>query len=200
MVTLMEKVIKEAIDKRDTTILYRAEQLMDNLAVFPKKVNLLIDDYILGQYFHFIHQLSFIHQKQLKLLYRNTYLYTLPVYRAMWMFYSLIEYLVDNNLYVDYWDYNVEYVYFINVLGGDYIKIGRSSQDVRKRMRQLQVGSPRQLVLAGYVETYNSQLLEKIYHEMFSQYRVKKFKSEYFLNSDTILRVVGDELIKPEKD
>lgn len=92
------------------------------------------------------------------------------------------------------------YVYLIGSIGNPLVKIGNSSDPV-KRMRQLQTGSPLLLVILWQYPTYDAETLELALHDHFAD---KRKHNEWFdLGSSPVSVVMNamsryDFLAKPE--
>jgi hypothetical protein len=64
------------------------------------------------------------------------------------------------------------FVYILNIKNTDYYKIGRTSGDINKRIKKIQTGSPRELILISYYKTDISPKIESYLHRI---YKHKKF-------------------------
>lgn len=73
-------------------------------------------------------------------------------------------------------------VYFITDEKREYIKIGRTT-DLKKRLTQLQTGSPIDLILDYHVLSNDVVSTENRFHEKFSKHRKR---GEWFIYSDEI--------------
>lgn len=78
------------------------------------------------------------------------------------------------------------YVYFIT--NGENIKIGYTKNSVRKRLKQLNTGSDRQLYLLGYME--GTMADEKNLHLIFETYKIRE-NGEWFEASENILNYIN---------
>ena len=63
-------------------------------------------------------------------------------------------------------------VYFINMTGTNYLKIGYT-YNLQRRFRQLQNNVPLPLIVLGQDWTYQPQELERDYHLAFKPFRLK---------------------------
>jgi hypothetical protein len=63
-------------------------------------------------------------------------------------------------------------VYFINMSGTDYLKIGYTF-NFKKRFNQIQNNVPAELLVLGKDWTYKPKQLERAYHTVFKPYRLK---------------------------
>jgi hypothetical protein len=80
------------------------------------------------------------------------------------------------------------FVYFIKV--GEYYKIGRAA-NIKKRIKQLQTGSPHEIILVDYYDTGDAVAEEKRWHE---KYKDKRMKGEFFNLSDRDIRDIKEEI------
>lgn len=72
------------------------------------------------------------------------------------------------------------YVYLLEIIPNEgelFYKIGVTKNEVSKRIKQLQTGTPYEIKLVKYYETSNYYYVEKILHR---QYQHLKVKSEWF--------------------
>lgn len=83
-------------------------------------------------------------------------------------------------------------VYFISDL--EKIKIGFTKQNVNKRLRQLNTGSPKQLYLLGYIE--GDKNLEKYLHIKFDKYKVRNNGEWFIANQEIIEYINTNNLLK----
>ncbi len=76
-------------------------------------------------------------------------------------------------------------VYFVRELRDGHIKIG-VSQEIRRRLSQLQTGSPCELALMGWLESQDDFGLERDLHR---EYSAKRLRGEWFsINQDDVLK------------
>jgi hypothetical protein len=87
------------------------------------------------------------------------------------------------------------HVYFIEAVGLGVVKIG-CADDARKRLAQLQVGCPDDLVLRGVFHTDDAPRLEAAYHERYAHLRIR---GEWF-RFDEDLRDLADSAFDPDGD
>lgn len=83
-------------------------------------------------------------------------------------------------------------VYFIS--NGENIKIGYTSQDVEKRLHQLNTGSDTNLYLLGYIQ--GTKETEKYLHQKFGNLRIRQ-NAEWFRPSDELLDYINDNSERP---
>ena len=89
----------------------------------------------------------------------------------------------------------IDFVYIINVVGTNKYKIGRSN-DINRRLRQLQTGSPDKLTLYDIFTCADCSTLEPMIHKTFAKFRLN---GEWFKFTDTEItncRYIIYELIK----
>lgn len=78
-------------------------------------------------------------------------------------------------------------VYFIT--DGDFIKIGYTKNNVKKRLKQLQTSSPNKLFILGYVE--GDKNTEKQIHKMFYN-SIVRINGEWFFPTQDILDYINE--------
>lgn len=83
-------------------------------------------------------------------------------------------------------------IYFIT--NGNFIKIGYTKNDVKKRLKQLQTSSPDTLYLLGYEEGDINK--EKSLHALFSSDRIRS-NGEWFTPSERILNYINSVNLQP---
>lgn len=83
-------------------------------------------------------------------------------------------------------------VYFIS--NGENIKIGYTSQDIEKRLHQLNTGSDTNLYLLGYMQ--GNKEIEKQLHLKFGGLRIR-YNAEWFKPSDDLIDYINDNSEKP---
>lgn len=83
----------------------------------------------------------------------------------------------------------IKSVYFLTNTNCNAIKIGYSSKDVHKRIKQLNTGSPEKIYLLAMI-SYGTKDLEKQLHKRFQLY---KKNLEWFNVSDEILNYINQE-------
>lgn len=83
-------------------------------------------------------------------------------------------------------------VYFIS--NGKNIKIGYTSQDIEKRLHQLNTGSDSRLYLLGYVQ--GDKNVEKKLHQLFGEFRIRN-NAEWFMPSDDLIDYINNNSEKP---
>lgn len=81
-----------------------------------------------------------------------------------------------------------EYVYFIHAPAADAVKIGRAA-DPHRRLQILQVGSPHELRLIGWMATTPDERLERDLHGLFKADRIR---GEWFTATVELLKFVQD--------
>lgn len=77
----------------------------------------------------------------------------------------------------------VDYIYFVHAPLSRRIKIGRAA-DPYRRLQILQVGSPEELVMLGWLRTTPGSKLERNIHGLFKRHRTR---GEWFEACDLIL-------------
>ena len=88
------------------------------------------------------------------------------------------------------------YVYFLRNSGTEQVKIGRT-KNIDNRIKQLQTGNSGKLFYDFYIETSNSNLLEKTLHKKFSD---KRIRGEWFKISQNESLLIKNQIIKKTKD
>lgn len=83
-------------------------------------------------------------------------------------------------------------VYFVTE--GSYIKIGYTSQEVEKRIRQLNTGSIHTLYVLGWIN--GDKKTEKYLHTKFASSRVR-YNAEWFEATEDLLNYINDNNLKP---
>lgn len=83
---------------------------------------------------------------------------------------------------------SISFVYFIT--DGEFIKIGTTRVDVKKRLKQLNTGSSKQLYLLGYI--YGDKKEEKRIHKLFEKDKIRD-NGEWFLASDSLIDFINDK-------
>ena len=78
-------------------------------------------------------------------------------------------------------------VYFVTE--EKYIKIGYTSQNIDKRIRQLNTGSIHKLYLLGWI--YGNKKIEKELHIKFAQSRVR-YNAEWFEPTEELLQFINE--------
>lgn len=78
-------------------------------------------------------------------------------------------------------------VYFIT--DGQYIKIGYTKNDAKKRLKQLQTSSPNRLFLLGYIE--GDKTIEKKLHKKFYN-SIVRINGEWFSPTQDLLDYIND--------
>lgn len=78
-------------------------------------------------------------------------------------------------------------VYFIT--DGNYIKIGYTKNNVKKRLKQLQTSSPNKLFILGYIE--GDKDTEKKIHKMFYN-SIIRINGEWFSPTQDILDYINE--------
>ena len=85
-------------------------------------------------------------------------------------------------------DDDMGFVYFIT--DGEFIKIGTTRVDVKKRLKQLNTGSSKQLYLLGYI--YGDKKEEKRIHKLFEKDKIRD-NGEWFLASDSLIDFINNK-------
>ena len=75
----------------------------------------------------------------------------------------------------------MEYVYFFRENHSDYVKIGKTKNDVKERFKDFKVYAPLGAYIVGFIKTNNCHKLEKKLHEF---YKDKRVKGEFFKLTD----------------
>ena len=83
-------------------------------------------------------------------------------------------------------------VYFVTE--GNYIKIGYTSQNIDKRIHQLNTGSIHKLYLLGWI--YGNKKTEKELHIKFAQSRVR-YNAEWFEPTEELLQFINENNLEP---
>lgn len=78
-------------------------------------------------------------------------------------------------------------VYFIT--DGQYIKIGYTKNDAKKRLKQLQTSSPNRLFLLGYID--GDKTIEQNLHKKFYN-SIVRINGEWFFPTQDILDYIND--------
>ena len=78
-------------------------------------------------------------------------------------------------------------VYFIT--DGQYIKIGYTKNDAKKRLKQLQTSSPKKLFLLGYIN--GDKMVEKSLHKQFYK-SIVRINGEWFSPTQDLLDYIND--------
>ena len=87
---------------------------------------------------------------------------------------------------------NKNKVYFVT--DGNYIKIGYTSQDIEKRIKQLNTGSIHNLRLLGWIN--GDKKKEKELHIKFSQSRVR-YNAEWFEATTDLIDFINENNLQP---
>jgi hypothetical protein len=82
-----------------------------------------------------------------------------------------------------------ETVYFLRQ--GKFIKIGHTTTEVRRRIKNYMTHSLEDTVLLGF--TYGDRAMEREYHRMFSEYQVK---GEWFRHEGRLVEFISEVLPK----
>ena len=85
-----------------------------------------------------------------------------------------------------------EKIYFVTE--GKYIKIGYTTQDIEKRIKQLNTGSVQNISLLGWM--YGSKAKEKELHIKFAQSRVR-YNGEWFEPTEKLLDFINENNLEP---
>jgi hypothetical protein len=80
----------------------------------------------------------------------------------------------------------VRQVYFIQARMFGHVKIGMSD-DATKRIRDLQVGSPDELVIRGVFQTTDPEAFERMFHDRFAHLHIR---GEWFRNAPELEAVM----------
>ena len=83
-------------------------------------------------------------------------------------------------------------VYFVTE--GNYIKIGYTSQNIDKRIHQLNTGSIHKLYLLGWI--YGNKKTEKELHIKFAQSRVR-YNAEWFEATTDLIDFINENNLQP---
>lgn len=83
-------------------------------------------------------------------------------------------------------------VYFVTE--GDYIKIGYTSQEVEKRIQQLNTGSVHKLYVLGWIN--GDKKTENFLHLKFAASRVRH-NAEWFEPTEELITYINDNNLKP---
>lgn len=78
-------------------------------------------------------------------------------------------------------------IYFLT--DGSYIKIGYTTQDIRKRIQQLNTGSVHKIYLLGWIQ--GDKKIEKELHKRFSNNRVR-MSGEWFAPTQDLIQFIND--------
>lgn len=62
-------------------------------------------------------------------------------------------------------------VYLMNMLGTDFYKIGYTARPISKRLSEVQVGCPTQVIVEDTYESDNAQKIECAMHNKFKAYK-----------------------------
>jgi hypothetical protein len=85
-----------------------------------------------------------------------------------------------------------EKIYFVTE--GKYIKIGYTTQDIEKRIKQLNTGSVQNISLLGWM--YGNKAKEKELHIKFAQSRVR-YNGEWFEPTEKLLDFINENNLEP---
>jgi hypothetical protein len=75
----------------------------------------------------------------------------------------------------------MQYVYFFRENYSDFVKIGKTSNEVRQRFRDFKIYAPLGAYIVGFIKTSNCHKLEKELHQF---YKDKRVKGEFFKLTD----------------
>ena len=85
-----------------------------------------------------------------------------------------------------------EKIYFVTE--GKHIKIGYTTQDIEKRIKQLNTGSVQNISLLGWI--YGDKAKEKELHIKFAQSRVR-YNGEWFEPTENLLDFINENNLEP---
>ena len=85
-----------------------------------------------------------------------------------------------------------EKIYFVTE--GKHIKIGYTTQDIEKRIKQLNTGSVQNISLLGWI--YGDKAKEKELHIRFAQSRVR-YNGEWFEPTENLLDFINENNLEP---
>lgn len=85
-----------------------------------------------------------------------------------------------------------EKIYFVTE--GKHIKIGYTTQDIEKRIKQLNTGSVQNISLLGWI--YGNKAKEKELHVKFAQSRVR-YNGEWFEPTEDLLDFINENNLEP---
>ena len=85
-----------------------------------------------------------------------------------------------------------EKIYFVTE--GKHIKIGYTTQDIKKRIKQLNTGSVQNISLLGWI--YGDKAKEKELHIKFAQSRVR-YNGEWFEPTEILLDFINENNLEP---
>lgn len=83
-------------------------------------------------------------------------------------------------------------IYFLT--DGNYIKIGYTAQDIKKRIRQLNTGSAHKIHLLGWIQ--GDKQTEKELHKRFSNDRVR-VSGEWFAPTQNLIQFINENNLQP---
>lgn len=85
-----------------------------------------------------------------------------------------------------------EKIYFVTE--GKHIKIGYTTQDIEKRIKQLNTGSVQNISLLGWI--YGDKAKEKELHIKFAQSRIR-YNGEWFEPTENLLDFINENNLEP---
>ena len=72
------------------------------------------------------------------------------------------------------------------------VKIGITKENVEKRIKQLQTGSPNELVLLNKYKSKNYKKIERFLHKKYNKYSTDGGKEWFELPSDAIINFISE--------
>lgn len=88
-------------------------------------------------------------------------------------------------------------IYLIHQWDTDYYKIGYTRGSVDKRLKELQTGTPNELMVISYFESDYAKMIESTFHRL---HKAKKVSGEWFELNDNFVLNFKDECTKIESN